>query len=157
MKEYSNYIGITDSVYGKLLRDELAKGKFPDSPSVYAGAWMGIANTRLVYWGESHDTWSNNDDWGSSRNVDQNVIDRAYAIAGSRNHIAALYLSRPFSKDKDSIMIGAKGSTHFTSKEVASVKYVNLAGIESATPFNGVNIVVKTYTDGTHSTSKMMK
>ena len=44
-----------------------------------------------------------------------------------------------------------------TSKEVASVKYVNLAGIESATPFNGVNIVVKTYTDGTHSTSKMMK
>ena len=123
MKEYSNYIGITDSVYGKLLRDELAKGKFPDSPSVYAGAWMGIANTRLVYWGESHDTWSNNDDWGSSRNVDQNVIDRAYAIAGSRNHIAALYLSRPFSKDKDSIMIGAKGSTHFTSKEVAAVNH----------------------------------
>ena len=123
MKEYSNYIGITDSVYGKLLRDELAKGKFPDSPSVYAGAWMGIANTRLVYWGESHDTWSNNDDWGSSRNVDQNVIDRAYAIAGSRNHITALYLSRPFSKDKDSIMIGAKGSTHFTSKEVAAVNH----------------------------------
>ena len=44
-----------------------------------------------------------------------------------------------------------------TSKNVASVKYFNLQGIESATPFNGVNIMVKTYEDGSKSTTKVVK
>lgn len=43
------------------------------------------------------------------------------------------------------------------SKQVASVKYVNLAGVESSTPFQGVNVVVKTYEDGTRSTSKIIR
>ena len=37
------------------------------------------------------------------------------------------------------------------------VKYVNVAGMESNTPFDGVNIVVTTYTDGTHSAVKVIK
>ena len=41
--------------------------------------------------------------------------------------------------------------------EVKSVKYVNVAGIESATPFQGVNIVVTEYTDGSRTTSKMLR
>ncbi|MBQ6080533.1 MAG: leucine-rich repeat protein [Muribaculaceae bacterium] len=44
-----------------------------------------------------------------------------------------------------------------TSKEVANVRYINVAGQESETPFSGVNIVVTTYTDGTTSTVKVMK
>ncbi len=43
------------------------------------------------------------------------------------------------------------------SKTVAGVKYVNLAGVESATPFQGVSIKVTTYSDGTRSTSKVVK
>jgi len=43
------------------------------------------------------------------------------------------------------------------SKQVANVKYVNLSGVESATPFQGVNIEVKTYTDGTRSSSKVLR
>ena len=42
-------------------------------------------------------------------------------------------------------------------KEVAGVKYVNVAGQESDRPFSGMNIVVTTYTDGTTSTVKIMK
>lgn len=42
-------------------------------------------------------------------------------------------------------------------KELASVKYVNLQGQVSATPFEGVNIQVSTYTDGSTRTVKMMK
>ena len=42
-------------------------------------------------------------------------------------------------------------------KQVAGVKYYNLAGMESDSPFNGVNIVVTRYTDGSTSTSKMLK
>ncbi len=44
-----------------------------------------------------------------------------------------------------------------TTKTVAGISYVNLAGMQSATPFNGVNLVVTRYSDGTVSTTKVMK
>ncbi|MBQ4008503.1 MAG: hypothetical protein II603_08185, partial [Muribaculaceae bacterium] len=47
--------------------------------------------------------------------------------------------------------------TDVTGKAVAGVKYYNLAGIESDRPFEGVNIVVTTYTDGSRSSSKVLK
>ena len=42
-------------------------------------------------------------------------------------------------------------------KNVASVKYFNLLGVESAEPFQGVNVVVTTYTDGSKSARKVVK
>ena len=42
-------------------------------------------------------------------------------------------------------------------KAIASVNYYNLAGQQSATPVEGVNIVVTTYTDGTRTTTKVIK
>ena len=42
-------------------------------------------------------------------------------------------------------------------RNVISVKYYNMAGIESDQPFDGVNIVVTRYTDGSTSTTKVMK
>lgn len=42
-------------------------------------------------------------------------------------------------------------------RQVASVRYVNVAGQESNEPFDGMNIVVTTYTDGTTSTAKVIK
>lgn len=41
--------------------------------------------------------------------------------------------------------------------EVKSVKYYNVAGIESDVPFQGVNIEVVTYKDGSRATRKIMK
>jgi hypothetical protein len=41
--------------------------------------------------------------------------------------------------------------------EVKSVKYVNVAGIVSDRPFEGMNIVVTEYTDGSRTTTKMIK
>lgn len=89
MKEYTDYISVTDSNYGKELRDSFNSGKAPTS----SGNWSekGISNDKLLYWGESHDTWSNNKDWGFSNEMSQNVIDRAYAVAASRNKVTALY------------------------------------------------------------------
>ncbi len=43
------------------------------------------------------------------------------------------------------------------SSEVKSVKYVNVAGMVSDKPFSGVNIVVTEYTDGSRSTTKMLR
>ena len=42
-------------------------------------------------------------------------------------------------------------------KEIASVRYINVAGQESELPFNGINIVVTTYTDGSTLTNKIIK
>lgn len=42
-------------------------------------------------------------------------------------------------------------------KAVKSVRYYNVAGCASDVPFNGLNIVVKTYADGTTSTAKVIK
>ncbi|MBQ3323655.1 MAG: choice-of-anchor D domain-containing protein [Muribaculaceae bacterium] len=44
-----------------------------------------------------------------------------------------------------------------TTREVVGVKYYNVAGIESDTPFKGVNIVVTRYSDGSSSTTKILK
>lgn len=48
-------------------------------------------------------------------------------------------------------------TTTVAHKQVASVTYYNLAGIASATPFDGVNIVLTRYTDGSHSAIKVIR
>ena len=47
---------------------------------------------------------------------------------------------------------GVEGTT--SAADVVNVKYFNLQGIESAHPFDGLNIVVETRTDGTISATK---
>jgi hypothetical protein len=42
-------------------------------------------------------------------------------------------------------------------KQVAGVRYINVAGQENDVPFDGVNIVVTTYTDGTSTVAKVIK
>ncbi|MBR1882231.1 MAG: hypothetical protein IJ808_04330 [Muribaculaceae bacterium] len=49
------------------------------------------------------------------------------------------------------------GVESVNAKAVASVKYVNLQGATSATPFEGVNVVVTTYTDGSQNVVKVIK
>ena len=44
-----------------------------------------------------------------------------------------------------------------TGKTVKGVTYYNVAGIQSTTPFEGINIVVTNFTDGTKSTVKVVK
>ncbi len=43
------------------------------------------------------------------------------------------------------------------AKTVAGVRYYNLLGVESAEPFQGVNVVVTTYTDGTRQAHKVIR
>ncbi len=43
------------------------------------------------------------------------------------------------------------------SRSVVSVRYYNLMGIESEKPFNGINIVVTTYNDGSRSSRKILR
>jgi hypothetical protein len=43
------------------------------------------------------------------------------------------------------------------AKKVVEVKYVNVAGMESSTPFKGMNIVVTRYDDGSQTSTKVIK
>ena len=125
MIEYTNYMTVTDSSYGMTLRNSFAGGSVPSS----YGNWCnrGVADNKLIYWGESHDTWSNGQDWGYSNGMSQNVIDRAYAVAASRSGANALYFSRPGTADKSGIRSGQKGSTAFKNSEVAAVNQLKNA------------------------------
>ncbi|MBQ3960330.1 MAG: hypothetical protein II683_00895, partial [Muribaculaceae bacterium] len=58
------------------------------------------------------------------------------------------------SKENDPITVGVND---INAKAVAGVKYYNLAGVESNKPFDGVNIMVTTYTDGTKAAAKVVK
>lgn len=44
-----------------------------------------------------------------------------------------------------------------SAKEVKGVSYFNMMGVEAAQPFEGVNIMVTTYTDGTQSAAKVLR
>jgi hypothetical protein len=46
---------------------------------------------------------------------------------------------------------------NLNARQVVGVKYYNVAGIESSTPFDGVNIVVTRYSDGSTTTTKILK
>lgn len=115
IKEYTKYMSVTDNRYSNGAARE--NGGLPFG---YGGAYavdQSVPDTKLVYWGESHDTYSN-DEW--SQNVDQSVIDRAYASMACRNGATALYLARPNAKGFSNIKVG-KGSTAYTGKHIAEV------------------------------------
>lgn len=115
IKEYTNYMSVTDNKY--------SNGAAKDNGGIaygYGGDHVvnqGCADTKMVYWAESHDTYSN-DEW--SMNVDQSVIDRAYACYACRNGAAALYLSRPKTKGFNNIKVGV-GTDAYKSKHISEV------------------------------------
>lgn len=120
IKEYAQFMSVTDNDYSNS-----AARSNGGIPYGHGGKWAvnhGLGD-KVVYWGESHDTYSN-DEW--SQNVDQSVIDRAYCSFACRNGATALYFSRPNAKGFGNIKVG-KGSTAFKNKHIAEVnKFRNL-------------------------------
>lgn len=115
LEEYVLYMSFTDSSYGETLRSQIYGGSIT-SGSVNWGDLVGC--DKVVYWAESHDTYSNGD---GANQPSQNIMDRTWALIASRDAATALYFSRPSETEKDDIHAGVKGSTHFTSAEVAEV------------------------------------
>ena len=60
----------------------------------------------------------------------------------------------PFSITKNNIITAID---QLNVRQVAGVKYYNVAGVESDKPFQGVNIVVTRYSDGSTTTTKILK
>lgn len=143
MKEYTDYISVTDNAYGNNIRNSYING---NTYGAYAD-WgdNGVSRDKLVLWAESHDTYCNN---GESQWANQDVIDQVYAIVASRENEAALYFSRPFKTGHHEIQSGEKGTTNFTTPKVAEVNKFRNAMIGTKDYFvneNGVNAVLRGY------------
>lgn len=143
MKEYTDYISVTDNAYGNNIRNSYING---NTYGAYAD-WgdNGVSRDKLVLWAESHDTYCNN---GESQRANQDVIDQVYAIVASRENEAALYFSRPFKTGHHEIQSGERGSTNFTTPKVAEVNKFRNAMIGTKDYFvneNGVNAVLRGY------------
>lgn len=92
---------------------------------------------------------------------DANFIVRVYFTKAASRDLTSADGKYYFVESKQKVTIDNKiitGVVNVNSdKQVAGVKYYNVAGIESNEPFSGVNIVVTRYTDGSISTSKVLK
>jgi hypothetical protein len=78
------------------------------------------------------------------------------AVSGSKAGNSDNYMVYPVDLNAPTDPATAINSVNVNGKAVKSVKYVNVAGIVSDRPFQGVNIVVTEYTDGSRTTSKML-
>ena len=78
-------------------------------------------------------------------------------VVSGGNTDQSLYGALPDATFKVTVPGTQTAVTDINAKAVAGVKYYNLAGVESAQPFDGVNVVVTTYTDGTKSAAKVIK
>ena len=138
LKEYTNYISVTDSEYSEWVKNEVSGGRVPSG----GGSWSanGVPTSGLVYWGESHDTYANDGQYGwNSSQTSQAVIDRIWAIGACRNKETSLYLSRPAATTRTTIKMGQKGSTHFTSKEIAAVNHLRNAMVGTEDYYSSSN------------------
>ncbi len=66
------------------------------------------------------------------------------------------YIVKPLNISGTGAVITAVNDVN-TEKAVTRVRYYNVAGVESDQPFDGVNIIVTEYNDGTKTTSKQLR
>lgn len=69
--------------------------------------------------------------------------------------ISTKFVVYPLDLDANKVATGVNDVN--SAKEVKGVSYFNMMGVESAQPFDGVNIMVTTYTDGTQSAAKVLR
>ena len=125
--EYAQYIGVSDTVYSAALMSAVRDGTTYKN----SGNWnKSVDASKIVNWSESHDSYSNEANSGGwTKNLSQNVVDKAYALLAARKDSQTLYLSRPFQTAHQSINYGVKGSTHFTCDEITAVNQFHNAMI----------------------------
>lgn len=75
--------------------------------------------------------------------------------AKSTSDASTKFVVYPLNLDADKVATGVNDVN--SAKEVKGVSYFNMMGVESAQPFDGVNIMVTTYTDGTQSAAKVLR
>ena len=116
-----------------IVTDSKFKGSFNADRSLYPGVWE--------------------DDFEIGNAYNFHAIVR-YVASSKDDPVEGNYMVFPLEGGNDIVT----GISNITSNgEVASVTYVNMLGIESSTPFKGINIVVKRYTTGETVVTKQLR
>lgn len=117
---YSNFMGVTASNYGSVVREALKNEKMSAKGLL---DWKNVAGEdKIVTWVESHDTYANH---GESAGLLNYQLRCGWALIAARKGGTPLFFSRP--KGKEGVqfpgksLIGDAGNDEFFCKEVAEV------------------------------------
>ena len=147
IKNYTQYIGVTDNRAGNNIRYGIRNGNIgaAASSSLY---YNGVSYDKIVLWAESHDTYANDDYTGDSTRDNQDQVNRTWAIVAARQY-PALYYIRP-TNPKTQLMGEASTNTSYKNTEVAEVnKFHNyFTGQSEYMSSSGNNVLVERGTSG---------
>lgn len=93
--EYSKYMDVTASKYGKKIRDAI-RGRYLNHDYIMGYDSEGVEDNKLVTWVESHDNYANSQDCSdTSAWLNDNEIRVGWAIVAGRAAGVPLFFSRP--------------------------------------------------------------
>lgn len=118
--EYSEYVDVTASNYGHVLRHALEQGSVKNQN---IEDWRNPAGpSRIVTWVESHDTYCNDNE---SASLTDDQIRTGWILIAAREGGTPLFFSRPAGSSRQNIWgnnrIGARGNDEFRHPEVVAV------------------------------------
>lgn len=118
--EYADYMGMTASSYGHILREMLEKGS---ANGLDITNWRhDVAPEYLTSWVESHDTYANAHE---SASLDDDQIRTAWVFLTARQNGTPLFFNRPAGSTRSSYwgnnVLGARGNDEFFHPEVVAV------------------------------------
>ena len=126
-----------------IVTDSEAKGSFNVDWSLYPGVWQDDFKKDKAY--NFH---------AIVRHLDENGSMIGAKAEGENNVVEGGYMVFPL-EGGENLVTGIDSVT--SGGEVQSVTYVNLLGVQSATPFAGINLVVTRYTTGETIVTKQIK
>lgn len=117
---YTDYLDITDNRTSDITLNAIYEGNACLTSS--CNYQSGVTPSKLVLWSESHDTFMNADSGSSgglktTKGVDQNIINKGWAMITSRANATSLYFARP------NDVMGQIGSMAWKSLEVSSANH----------------------------------
>ena len=112
ISDYTEYMSVTDNVWGNTLRESISSG----NAALSGGYYKAADPSNLVIWAESHDTYANDD--GASKDETVAKINLTWALVAARADAMGLYLSRPTSNSQ---MLGTASTIGWYTKEVKAV------------------------------------
>ena len=168
IEAYTRYMSASDPGASDDIRNGVANGNA--SSAARGSTGNGAAKNKVVQWTESHDNHKDN----GTRFMSDDVINKVWAMIGSKQEICGMYLARPSNMDTtkmgdadwtswthDSVRAVNQFKNHFVGQSEYLSSYYNLACVErgnsgmiivntGGTYYNGMSAPVHTMANGTY-------
>lgn len=108
---YTKYMSVTDNGWSATLLSSVVRG---GNAAAYSANFSKGTADQMVVWPESHDTYAD----GSTMDVSDESINKAWALIAGRADVMGLYLARPANFSQ---LLGAASNTAWANPEVSAV------------------------------------